>query len=102
MAPPLMPTRAPDTPIESALKAGTVGFLAAKVGEAAGQAWLAPWLVGALAGASADTLDTISATVPLVTGGLGLALVSWAGSRARDAAAYAGGRFARAVGKVAP
>lgn len=95
-------TRAPDSALASALKAGSVGYLAAKLGEAIGQAWINPVLLSSLAAADGKTLADLSAAAPLVMGAAMLGAVSFLGTAARDFAFVAGARWAKFIGKVAP
>lgn len=96
------PTRSPDSALASGIKAGTVGLLAAKIGEAVAQSWIVPGLVAVLSGADQVTLDTIRSTTPLVFGGVALATVSGLGTIARDYAAGQGGALAQFLGQFLP
>src|SRR5690606_9653228 len=91
-----------DSALASAAKAGTVGLLAAKIGEAVAQCWIVPALVSVLVVADDATLDTIRSTTPLVFGGAALARVTGLGGLARDYAAAKGGATARFVGRSFP
>lgn len=102
MSTPTMTTRAPDSALASALKAGSVGYLAAKLGEAVGQAWINPILLSWLAAADGKTLADLSAAAPLVMGAAALGAVSFLGTAARDLYFVAGARWAKIIGKLAP
>lgn len=97
------PIRKPDSALASGLKSGSIGLLAVKIGEAVAESWVVPLLVSALPGTSETRMQEIASLLPVVMGGVALALVTAGGTALRDYAAAKGGVFASFIGRfIAP